>query len=156
MIADPADLSNLRDIVLPAPVPYWPPAPGWLILGAALLACLLALAARLAGAWRRNAYRRAALRELDAIGSAEDAESAQRISAVLKRAALVAFPRAQVAPLTGEAWRAFLDRTADMNAFLRGSARRLTEISLGVAAGADAPIIVAAAKDWVRRHRTER
>lgn len=155
MIADPADLSNLRDIVLPPPVPYWPPAPGWLILGAALLACLLTLAARLAAAWRRNAYRRAALRELDAIGSAEDPESAQRISTVLKRAALVAFPREEVARLTGEAWRAFLDRTGGTNAFVAGPARRLTEISLGAAAGADGPAIAAAAKNWISRHRTE-
>ncbi len=29
MTSDPADLSNLRDIVLPPSISFWPPAPGW-------------------------------------------------------------------------------------------------------------------------------
>ena len=120
MSADPADLSNLHDIALPAPVSYWPPAPGWWILGFALLAVTLILIARLVAHHRRNAYRRAALRELDAIGPAVDSASAVCISAVLKRAALVAFPREQVAGLTGPAWLAFLDRTGRTDAFGNG------------------------------------
>ena len=37
-MADPADLSNLRDLVLPPQVPLWPPAPGWWIVAAASIA----------------------------------------------------------------------------------------------------------------------
>ena len=29
---DPGSLQNLNDIVLPAPVPWWPLAPGWWVL----------------------------------------------------------------------------------------------------------------------------
>ena len=39
-MGDPGSLQNLNDIVAPAPVAWWPPAPGWWML-AALLATLL-------------------------------------------------------------------------------------------------------------------
>jgi len=103
-MSDPADLSNLRDIVVPPAVSFWPPAAGWWVVGAA---CLIAAGIAVAAAMRhrrRNAYRREALREL---ASAD----ARDISAILKRAALAAFPREQVASLSGPAWLAFLDRT---------------------------------------------
>jgi len=149
MSADPADLSNLHDIVLPAPISYWPPAPGWWMLALALLSLMLILIARLVAHHRRNAYRRAALRELDAIGPAVDSASAVRISAVLKRAALVAFPREQVAGLTGPAWPAFLDRTGRTNAFGNGD---LAALAYG-GGGREGDAILKAARHWVRFHR---
>jgi len=148
MSADPADLSNLHDIVLPAPISYWPPAPGWWILALALLAVAAILIARLIAHYRRNAYRRAALRELETIGPAVDSASAVRISGVLKRTALVAFPREQVAGLTGPAWLAFLDRTGRTEAFSTGDLAALAYGGNSREGGA----ISKAAKHWVRRH----
>jgi hypothetical protein len=98
---DPADLSRLNDIVAPPPVPWWPPAPGWWLLGAALLAVIATLSWAALLHYRRNAYRRAALAEIDAIGKVNDPASAAALSAVLKRVALVAYPRSDVASLTG-------------------------------------------------------
>lgn len=149
MNADPADLSNLHDIVLPMPISYWPPAPGWWMLALALLAVVLILIARFVAHYRRNAYRRAALRELDAIGPAVDSTSAVRISAVLKRTALVAFPREEVAGLTGPAWLAFLDRTGRTEAFSSGD---LAALAYG-GSSREGSAISRAAKHWVRRHR---
>ena len=37
---DPAGLDRLHDIIVPSPVPFWPPAPGWYLL-AAFVAFLL-------------------------------------------------------------------------------------------------------------------
>ena len=149
MSADPADLSNLHDIVLPAPVSYWPPTPGWWILALALLAVAAILIVRLIAHYRRNAYRRVALRELDAIGPAVDSASAMRISGVLKRTALVAFPREQVAGLTGPAWLAFLDRTGSTEAFSTGD---LAALAYG-GSTSESSAILKAAKHWVRLHR---
>jgi hypothetical protein len=61
MTADPADLSNLREIVLPPPVSFWPPAPGWWIVGAALAGAALILLGKTFIRYRRDAYRRQAL-----------------------------------------------------------------------------------------------
>jgi hypothetical protein len=153
MSNDPADLSNLRDIVLPPPVSYWPPAPGWWILAAMVAALLVLLVARQIIHHRHDAYRRTALREIAALPTPLDAEGAQKLSAILKRAALVAFPRAEVAGLTGTAWLRFLDTSGRMQAFENGPAAPLPQIALGASAHADDRAIRNAARDWIRRHR---
>ncbi|HEU0155003.1 MAG TPA: DUF4381 domain-containing protein [Stellaceae bacterium] len=153
MTANPADLSNLHDIVLPPAVSFWPPAPGWWIVGATLLAVALILLAKALARYRRNAYRREALRELDAIGPARTPVAAQRISAVLKRAALTAFPRSDVARLSGASWLAFLDQTGRTDAFTKGPAQMLPALALGAAPNADGEPILQEARHWVRRHR---
>ena len=61
-MSDPGSLQNLNDIVLPDAVAWWPPAPGWYAVLAVLLALLLWLSFRALRAWRRNIYRRQALR----------------------------------------------------------------------------------------------
>lgn len=153
-MSDPADLSNLRDIVTPPDVSLWPPAPGWWIVGAALLASAAVLAAMAVLRYRRNAYRRAALVELTGTEHLPPGEAAQRITAILKRAALVAYARPEVAELSGDVWLGFLDRTGRTDAFTAGPARRL--VSLAYGGGGEASNlrpIVSGARAWVRRHR---
>ena len=151
---DPADLSRLNDIVTPPPVPWWPPAPGWWILGAALLAAIAILSWGAHLHYRRNAYRRAALAEIDAIGKVNDPASAAALSAVLKRVALVAYPRSDVASLTGSAWFSFLDRTGATGDFSHGAAAGLANAAFGAPIG-DGDAVLTAARRWVEHHRAE-
>lgn len=115
MSADPASLDRLHDIVVPDPTPWWPPAPGWLWLAGLVLA-LLSLAL-LVGfiRWQKNRYRREALAELArlaaAASSAASGSVSSSLSELLKRTALTAYPREDVATLTGPRWFAFLDST---------------------------------------------
>jgi len=148
---DPAALSHLADLVVPAPVPWWPPAPGWWILVAGCLAAIALSATVAADRYRRNAYRRAALAELTAVGP-ETPQAAAVISAVLKRTALVAYPRSDVASLTGPAWLAFLDRTGATTDFTAGPAASLINAVEGGAIG-NRDAVLAAVRRWVRRHR---
>jgi hypothetical protein len=143
-MSDPADLSNLRDIVLPPEVALWPPAPGWWIVGAALIVVAAILGVAAVAHYRRNLYRRAALAELHRAAP-------QDISSILKRAALVAWPRRDVASLTGAGWLSFLDRTGHTDAFSRGGGRDIETLAYG--GGGDVPAARAAARDWLRRHR---
>lgn len=154
MSDDLADLSQLADIATPAPVSFLPPAPGWLIIAAALLAAAAILGAAALRRHRRDAYRREALKELAAIGRVSDAASAAAVSAILKRAALVAYPRARSASLTGAAWLAFLDRTGGMRDFEEGRASALASAAFG-APVLDGDAIAAAAAHWVKRHGRE-
>ncbi len=105
MNPDPASLDNLRDIVVPEAVSWWPFAPGWYGLILAALVVLAVLVWRQFRRWKQNAYRREAL---DAL---RQASSTAEIANLLKRTALSAFPRAQVAGLTGEAWCDWLETT---------------------------------------------
>jgi len=102
MDKDPASLDQLHDIVVPDAIPWWPPAPGWWVVLALLLALGLFLAVRGFRKWRANAYRRAALRELDS------ASSAPAIAEILRRTALAIAPREAIATLQGPAWTNWL------------------------------------------------
>ena len=55
MKPDPASLENLRDIAVPPPVPWWPPAPGWWVVMAVLAIAVIVVAFR---AWRAMASKR--------------------------------------------------------------------------------------------------
>lgn len=77
---------------------------------------------------RANRYRREALSELDRIGQASDAvprRLADQLALLVRRTALGAFPREIIAPLTGTAWLAFLDRSYGGDEFSRGVGRWL-------------------------------
>lgn len=125
-------LAGLRDWHLPEPVSWWPPAPGWWLLAG----LVLAVSAALRWWWlrrRRTAPARAALAELAALRSRLAQESDRRsfavaVSVLLRRLALVRYPRHQVAGLAGSKWLDFLDRTGGGGGFSQGPGRSLTEV----------------------------
>jgi Domain of unknown function (DUF4381) len=142
MIASPAaklpaaSITQLKDIPLPPPVSYSPQTAGWWVLGAIVLAVLLWIAFRQWRTWRRNRYRRAAQAELDAIAHAvadprQRAQALTALPALVKRTVLAWAPRQAVAPMTGEAWLAYLDRTLAGENFSRGPGRHLETLAYG-------------------------
>lgn len=161
MSPDPTSLERLHDIVTPTPVPWWPPAPGWLwLLGVVSVLAFVALVRGLVR-WQQNRYRREALAELKGLESAMADASRQRrmlteLAALLKRTALTAYGREQVATLTGPAWFAFLDRTGGTR-FGSGLGAALEQ---SIYHGTDAPWDTARAREligeiqaWIRHHR---
>ena len=68
-------LANLKPLVAPAPISWWPPAPGWWILGAILLIALVGLTI---WGWKRwhhyrgTRYQREALMLLEPINNIAD------------------------------------------------------------------------------------
>jgi hypothetical protein len=105
------NLANLHDIVLPAPVSWWPLAPGWYVLAFTLLGIAVFAGWRAHRRWRVSRYRAEALTELHTVHveSMDPAAATTQLMTLLKRTALVAYPRQQVASLSGERWWAFLD-----------------------------------------------
>jgi hypothetical protein len=81
-----------------------------------LLLVLLKMVYDAAARWQQNRYRREAIAELarheeNLRDAARRATALVAVAELLKRTAITAFPREQVAGLTGAAWFAFLDRT---------------------------------------------
>jgi hypothetical protein len=58
-------LAQLRDIHLPEPVSWWPPAPGWWILALLALCVVVTGAILVSRHYRNNTYRRQALAALE-------------------------------------------------------------------------------------------
>ncbi|MAS45228.1 MAG: hypothetical protein CML43_19230 [Rhodobacteraceae bacterium] len=143
-------LDQLAQPVPPPPISMAPQTAGWAVAGVVLLILLVLVAIRAARRRRANAYRRAALAALARAG-----DDPAAVAAILRRAALVAYPREQVVGLHGAAWLRFLDEAAGA-----GAGGRLSDgpgaalIAAPYAPGPRAvPGLGAAAADWVRRHR---
>ncbi|WP_273205034.1 DUF4381 domain-containing protein [Marinobacter subterrani] len=107
-------LSQLRDIHLPEPGGFWPPAPGWWVLAllaTALLATLIWLAIRRR---RRNRWLRSAGAQLAGLerSAAQEPWWFMQLNTLLKQAARERYPESHPEALTGDAWVEFLLATA--------------------------------------------
>ena len=112
-------LRSLKDIVVPAPVSWMPQTWGWLIAALLLLSAMLLWCALAYRRWRKNAYRREALKHLEEIEAAvrdagKRARALNDLGELVKRTALAAWPREDVAATSGSAWAAFLVAHGDM------------------------------------------
>lgn len=152
-------LSQLRDIHLPDPVGLWPLAWGWWVLFALLATAILAGLFYWRRHQRQRRYRQQAQAELKSAyrnyrDNGDLALYLQNLSLVLRRAALTAFPRAQVAGLKGEAWLEFLDQSlpGPETPFTQGEGRILATGPYQPKPQADAKVLHRLATDWVENH----
>jgi hypothetical protein len=144
---------DLRDIHLPPPVGWWPPAPGWWL--APLLAIALILVLWIV--WRRlirNPFRKEVRRELAAIEASDDLapqEKIGRVSILLRRACLTLYPRQEVAGLTGQDWLERLDCVLGGRQFRDGPGRCLIQGPYSPGSEADPAALFALCREWARK-----
>lgn len=152
MNSDP--LAQLRDIHLPEPVSWWPPAPGWWVLALVVLGLLVWGGVYFFNRFRSRQHRRAALRELAILKQNLDSrEIVEGVAVLLKRVALQSFDRKEVASLSGARWLAFLDHTGGMDQFSAGPGRILAEDIYSPMEDIQAEPVIRLAEEWIRRHR---
>ena len=110
--------ANFHDIIMPPPVSMRPQTDGYLLLLILLLSFLFPLGIYLRKRYLRNLYRKQALNELTVIVIKKDkpVEQLREQLNLLKRTALSAYPRADVAKLSGEDWWAFLHQKSGLQA----------------------------------------
>jgi len=134
---NPNDVSSLplRDIHLPGPVGWWPPAIGWWLLMALVLVGLALYALR----YYQTRHRRVALKSLQRVRAAleqgvEPVVCLQNVSTVLRRFAMTTAARARnaepaadqdVPGLIGQRWLAYLDSRWQRDTFVSGAGRTL-------------------------------
>ncbi|WP_454781426.1 DUF4381 domain-containing protein [Legionella sp. WA2022007384] len=112
-----APLAQLKDIHLPPPIGWWPMAPGWYILTGVILFLATVLAYVFYKKHRNTLAKKQALLLLNHYQHQYEqeqngAQASAHISELLRRVALVYYPREQVASLHGEEWLKFLNETS--------------------------------------------
>lgn len=150
----PQLLDLLHDIVRPDPVAWTPQTMGWAIVGGWLLVVFLLIGWNRIQKWRRNRYRREALAMLNHIGAQADVSSsaiAEQVALLIKRTALVAYPRAEVANLYGSQWATFLRQSAGNDPVVEKAAGDLASAAYRV--NVDGGKLIEPARRWIQVHR---
>ena len=153
---NPTDpLANLADIQIPDPVSAWPPAPGWWILAALVLAVLIGVPLWLIKRHRKRAYRREALAQLQLLQNRKDelsaTEMASALSGLLKQVAITLFGRQHTASLNGEAWLQFLDAKGNTSDFTQGPGRVLGNDIYRPDASVELDTLFTLSKKWIEK-----
>ncbi|NKB97667.1 MAG: DUF4381 family protein [Pseudomonadales bacterium] len=129
MQSDP--LQQLRDVHAPIDPSWWPPAPGWWILGFVLIGLLVWLCWQTWAAWRRGAPLRAARNihqsycsQLET-GDIDIPTYLHSSNELLKRVLVRGYRQYRFAPLSGDRWLIELDRLSKSDAFTSGPGKAL-------------------------------
>ncbi len=142
----------LKDIHLPEPVSWWPPAMGWWIL-LILIVALVFFSYWLYKRITRRTAIKTAIKILQDIrqdtGLSEEQKLAE-LSALIRRVAISLFPRKDVAGLTGKRWLEFLDETlgelrfSEKGKVLTDARYRKDKSQVDIAA------LIALCEDWLK------
>ena len=149
-------LKDFFEVVLPPGISAWPQTAGWLWFGALLLAWLAWRAWQLYRRGHRNRYRRGALSQIEAWTAASDVQGlAAAVNRLMKRAALAARPRAEVAALSGDAWPRWLNAQCERPPFDAARSTTLAQAPYRTSAldSATAQQLLDACRSWLREHR---
>ena len=150
-------LANLRPMHLPDAVSWWPPAPGWWVLAALALMALCLLGWWLLRRWRKLAFRREAVKELDQLlecyqTDGDNRAFVQAVNALIKRTALASEDRQRVSGLSGDAWLNFLQNNGGA-ALVAPGVRELLEDCYAPQIEGDCEPLAVACKKWLESRR---
>jgi len=158
-------LSQLADVVLPPPVSWMPQTVGWKVLAGVLALLALWLLWRGIRRWLRNRYRREALAELRRLelqwqgNPGTGAAVLSALPALIKRCALAAWPREQVASASGSQWAQFIQSHAGHATHgAQALAPLVREIqyhdreALQRVSAHDVEVLIEASRQWIQGH----
>ena len=148
---------DLRDIHLPEPVSWWPPAIGWWLVLLAIL-CLIIFVFWLRKRWleKNRSAKVLAGKEINIIQKNFQQHNDQKLlveelSVLLRRVCLSVFPREDSAGLTGEKWLKFLDDEMDEKRFSEGVGKSLITAPYEKDPKFDADELIALCEDWIEK-----
>ncbi len=143
-------LVELLDMLAPAPSPdpvsMLPQTWGWVVLCFLMAAGIVFVIYRYRRLRLANAYRRAALVELEDIG-----DDTAKIAELLRRTALAAYPRETVASLYGQDWLNFLNQAVNKKLFTSPNGHEL--LTAPYAGGTSNAEVAKLARDWIKFHK---
>jgi hypothetical protein len=147
---------GLKELPLAEPVSWWPQTSGWAVLAALVLAGLVWAGHKLWCRYERNAYRRQGLASLEAMAS--DIGAPRDLPFLLRKSALQAASRHDVAGLRGDDWIGWLNASAGRTRFRPEDGEMLARLTYAGQSdemfdAAAVEHLIAASKDWMRSHR---
>ncbi len=144
------DQLPLHDIHLPAPIGWWPLAPGWWILCGLIL--LIPIFVWILWRFRqRRQMQRIALQQLEKMADLPEPELLVALSRLLRQAAIIHFPRHDCAGLSGQAWLEFLDRPLSDRPFSTGVGRCLIDAPYRPDIEVDSGALIALCQRWLKK-----
>lgn len=155
-----AALRSLKDIAVPAPASWMPQTWGWALVAIILAILVIVTLWHWLRRYRANAYRREALGQLAGLEAEihnplKRTEAIQSLAILLKRVALAAWPREDVASLSSAAWVRFLkEHDSDLGTALGQALDDLEYRGETATAGASSGTddLISAARHWIERH----
>lgn len=155
-------LQNLEPIIVPDPISFWPPQPGWYVVAIILLGLAIVGVKKWLAFKRKNEYRNWALQELQKI-DVKEADNGQLdlINKLLKATALQGYPRTKVAELYGAKWLQFLQETYPKARFTEAPGIFLEEASYRRKGSInikdeDWVEIIRLSGEWIKGHKINR
>jgi hypothetical protein len=149
-------IRGITEVLGPEAISWFPGAPGWRYVALAVLVLLAWRGWRYWQKWRRNRYRRVALRQLEQLRDDDGTDLLGALSALLKATALQAYPRVEVAGLSGDNWLRWLHQHGNGASFSPTSATLLTESVYrghGAQKGGELQTLRAEVRIWISAHR---
>lgn len=146
----------LKDLHLPEAIGWFPPAIGWWLV-LLLIPVLMMLVYGCYKRLTRKTALKTAKKMLTTIKNStlDNAQKLTELSALLRRVAISATPRAQTAGLTGQAWLAFLDSSLKDAPFTTGVGRCLADAPYRQSAPSELEIsqLISLCEDWLNAQK---
>ena len=151
-------LVNLKDIHLPPPVSFSPPAPGWWILAVLLISSLFIGGVLFYRQHKKRKPKTEALRILKDLqilyqNSKDEVVSLRNLSNLLRRTALTFYDNDEVASLQGSSWLEFLDKTGKTKEFSQGAGKVLGNEVFQQKVNPDMNALFPLVKKWISSSR---
>ncbi len=147
-------LSGLRDVIYPPEPSWWPPAIGWWLMLALVLA-LTAVSYQLLKILRQRSKTVKLMRRMESINLLDPHEASAQLSILMRRIAITRYPRETVAGLTGYAWLEFLDRSGDTDQFTKGPGKWLVSAPYSNNDGFEVESLVQVCQNWMKKAMKE-
>ena len=108
-------IHGIDEILLPCDISLLPTAPGWQFLGMLIGIYVFYRTIQFSRLWFKNRYRRVALNAIAERGrhNSSPIDVAGKLPFYLKATALQAYPRQQIAAMSGQQWLSFLDSQSE-------------------------------------------
>ncbi|KTD34331.1 hypothetical protein Lmor_1728 [Legionella moravica] len=148
-------LAQLKDIHLPDPIGWWPLAPGWYVVMSMMFLLIIGIAywsykQHINGLAKRKALGLLHIYKENYLKDRNVQIASARISELLRRVALVYFPRAEVASIHGDDWIDFLNKTSKNIDFKQVKAM-LLESPFKTAESVNLDPLFTCAEQWIKQ-----